>query len=54
MSRLNDPSRMRDAIHMVSSMSANIRILLLTLAITIFHNGKFPRNHKVLSSEFSI
>lgn len=52
MSEVSNPDSMANAVQIVRSLSQEIRVLLLTLGQTVYHNGKFPKSKKTVRFEF--
>ena len=41
-------------VQLVGSLDLNVRVILQTLGLTVYHGGKFPKSKKTLGFEFSV
>lgn len=52
--RIGSADSIQTRVQLVSSMNFEVRVILLTLGMTLYHNGKFPKNKKTVGLEYVI
>lgn len=52
--KISDPESITRAIQIVGSLSFEVRVLLQSLGQAVYHNGKFPKNKKMVGFEFGL
>lgn len=54
MDQIGNRESIPNAVQIVRSLPFEIRVLLLTLGQTVYHNGKFPKSKKTIGFEFGL
>lgn len=54
MEAIGSPESVANATQIVGALSLPVSVLLLTLGLTVYHSGKFPKSKKTIGFEFRL